>query len=105
MKVVKMYNETPKTLTAYDIPFNGISKEVPSGENVIIGSYDNTCDKFYMAMVKAGLRMSIENEITTEEKDSNATSTISSENKEMAPKKAPSKRSPKSKAKDGDNND
>ena len=76
------------------------------GESAVIGNYDSTCDKFYMAMVKSGFRMSIENEITTEEKeDSTATGTISSEDKEMAHKKTPSKRSPKSKAKDGDNDD
>lgn len=106
MKVVKMYNGTPNTLTAYSIPFDGTSKEVLSGESIVIGDYNGTYDRFYMAMVKAGFRMSIEEPIVVEEKeDSTTAGTISSEDKEVDTEKAPPKRSPRSKAKGGEKND
>lgn len=67
MKLVKMTNNTSKTLTVRLIPFSADNApiEVPSGSSTVVGIYSRAYSKNYVAMVKNGFSMSIIDEDST----------------------------------------
>ena len=102
MKVVRMYNSTPNTLISYNIPFDGTCKRVATKESVIIGNYNIIYDKFYMAMIKTGFEMSIEDESDNKIKNSVPSNAISKKDKEKVNTTPITKRQRKSRTKAGD---
>lgn len=67
MKLVKMTNNTSKTLAVRPTPFsaNNAPIEVPSNDSAIVGVYSRAYSDCYAAMVKQGFSMSIIDEDST----------------------------------------
>lgn len=67
MKLVKMTNNTSKTLAVQPTPFsaNNAPIEVPSNDSAILGVYSRAYSDCYAAMVKQGFSMSIIDEDST----------------------------------------